>query len=293
MTTFLMIAGGLAVAASLFVALPLLKGHVTPGFGASRNELKISVYRDQLEELDADRRAGRLGADQYEQARGELERRLLEEVPDAGVRVAAPARRRPPAAALAAGVAVPLVAGLVYLALGNPASIWPRGGPDRVGPHQLDATIGQLAARLEKNPEDGKGWVMLARSQAVLGRFTEASSAYARSVALFPDDAQLLADYADTLAMARGGRLAGEPEKIVERALRADPDNGKALALAGTIAFENKDFATAVNHWQRLQGLIPADSELARSIQAGIAEAKSHAGGAPLKNGERRVSSTK
>jgi len=279
MTTFLMIAGGLAVAASLFVALPLLKGHVTPGFGASRNELKISVYRDQLEELDADRRAGRLGADQYEQARGELERRLLEEVPDAGVRVAAPARRRPPAAALAAGLAVPLVAGFMYLALGNPAALWPGAGPNRVGPHQLDATIGQLAARLEKNPEDGKGWVMLARSQAVLGRFTEASSAYARSVALFPDDAQLLADYADTLAMARGGRLAGEPEKIVERALRADPDNGKALALAGTIAFESKDFATAVNHWQRLQGLIPADSELARSIQAGIAEAKRLAGG--------------
>jgi cytochrome c-type biogenesis protein CcmH len=279
MTTFLMIAGALAVAASLFVALPLLKGHVTPGFGASRNELKISVYRDQLEELDADRRAGRLGADQYEQARGELERRLLEEVPDAGVRVAAPARRRPPAAALAAGLAVPLVAGFMYLALGNPAPLWPRGGPDRVGPHQLDATIGQLAARLEENPEDGKGWVMLARSQAVLGRFTEASSAYARSVALFPDDAQLLADYADTLAMARGGRLAGEPEKLVERALRADPENGKALALAGTIAFENKDFAAAVNRWQRLQGLIPADSELARSIQAGIAEAKSLAGG--------------
>ena len=279
MTTFLMIAGALAVAASLFVALPLLKGHVTPGFGASRNELKISVYRDQLEELDADRRAGRLGADQYEQARGELERRLLEEVPDAGVRVAAPARRRPPAAALAAGLAVPLVAGFMYLALGNPASLWPRGGPDRVGPHQLDATIGQLAARLEKNPEDGKGWVMLARSQAVLGRFTEASSAYARSVALFPDDAQLLADYADTLAMARGGRLAGEPEKLVERALRADPENGKALALAGTIAFENKDYAAAVNHWQRLQGLIPPGSELARSVQAGIAEAKRLAGG--------------
>lgn len=279
MTIFWIIAGALAVAASLFVALPLLKGQVTPGFGGSRNELKVSVYRDQLEELGEDRRAGRLGADQYEQARGELERRLLEEVPDADAGAAVPVRRRPPVAALAAGVAVPLVAGLLYLALGNPASLWPRAGPDRVGPHQLDATIGQLAARLKKNPEDGKGWVMLARSQAVLGRFTEASSAYARSVALFPDDAQLLADYADTLAMARGGRLAGELERLVERALRADPDNGKALALAGTIAFENKDFAAAVNRWQRLQGLIPADSELARSIQAGIAEAKSLAGG--------------
>jgi len=295
MTTFLIIAGVLAVAASLFVALPLLKNYATTGLGRSRSELKVSVYRDQLEELGADRRAGRLGADQYEQARGELERRILEEVPDADARVAAPAQRRPPAAALAVGVAVPLVAGLMYLALGNPTSLWPRqgAGPDRVGPHQLDATIGQLAARLEKNPEDGKGWVMLARSQAVLGRFAEASSAYARSVALFPDDAQLLADYADTLAMARGGRLAGEPEKLVEHALRANPDNGKALALAGTIAFENKDFATAVNHWRRLQSLIPPDSELAKSIQAGIAEAKSLAGGAPVKSAERRVSSTK
>ena len=295
MTIFWIIAGGLAVAASLFVALPLLKSHTGLGFGGSRRELKVSVYRHQLEELGEDRRAGRLGDDQYEQARGELERRLLDEVPDVPVRVAAPVRRRPPFDALAAGLTVPLLAGLLYLALGNPASLWLRQGtgPDSVGPHQLDATIGQLAARLEKNPQDGKGWVMLARSQAVLGRFTEASSAYARSVALFPDDAQLLADYADTLAMARGGRLAGEPEKLVERALRADPGNGKALALAGTIAFENKDFATAVNHWQRLQGLIPPDSELAKSIQAAIAEAKSHACGAPLKNGERRVSSTK
>ena len=281
MTTFFIIAGVLAVVATLFVALPLLKSCTGAGFGGSGVERKVSVYREQLAELDEDRRAGRLGADQYGQARGELERRILEEVPDADARTEVPARRRPPVAALAAGLTVPLLAGLLYLALGNPASLWLRHGtgPDRIGPHQLDATIGQLAARLENNPEDGKGWVMLARSQAVLGRFAEASSAYARSVALFPDDAQLLADYADTLAMARGGRMAGEPEKLVARALRANPDNGKALALAGTIAFENKDFATAVNHWQRLQGLIPPGSELAKWIQAGIAEAKNLAGG--------------
>ena len=279
MTTFWIIAGALAVVATLFVALPLMKSHTEPGNGGSGTELNVSVYREQLAELDEDRRAGRLGADQYEQARAEIERRLLEELPDADQYLAVPARRGPPAAALAAGVAVPLVAGLVYLALGNPASLWPRGGPDRVGPHQLDATIGQLAARLEKNPEDGKGWVLLARSQAVLGRFGEASSAYARSVAIFPDDAQLLADYADTLATVRGGRLQGEPKKLVERALRVDPNNAKALALAGTIRFDDKDFAMAVNYWQRLQGLIPADSEFAKSLQKSIAEAKSLAGG--------------
>jgi cytochrome c-type biogenesis protein CcmH len=280
MTTFLIIAGALAVAASLFVALPLTRSHARPGIGGSGTELNMSVYRDQLAELEEDRRAGRQDADQYEQARGELERRLLEELPAANADAAVPARRRPSIAALAAGLAVPLLAGFMYLALGSPESLGLRAGPNGAGQHQMDAAIGQLAARLEKNPEDGKGWVMLARSNAVLGRFGEASSAYARSVAIFPDDAQLLADYADTLAMVRGGRLQGEPERLVERALRADPNNAKALALAGTIAFESKDFATAVNHWQRLQGLIPPGSELANSIQAGIAEAKSLAGGA-------------
>jgi len=281
MTAFWIIAGALALIALLIVALPLVKSHARPGSGGLHTELSVSVYRDQLAELEEDRRAGRLGDDPYVQARGELERRLLEDVPDAGAPAAVHAQRRSRAAAVAAGLAVPLLAVPLYFALGNPASLSPqqRAGPHGVESQQIDAMIGQLAARLEKNPEDGKGWVMLARSQAVLGRFGEASAAYARSVAMFPDDAQLLADYADTLAMGRGGRLAGEPDKLVERALRADPNNPKALALAGTIAFEKKDFTLAVNHWQRLQKLIPSGSEFAESIQTGIDEAKSLAGG--------------
>jgi len=274
MTTFLIIAAALAVAASLLVALPLLKSPARLGRVGTGSELNVSVYREQLGELDEDRRAGRLAADQYEQARGEIERRLVEEVPDVGMHAGVPARRHFPVAAVVAGVVVPLLAGLLYLALGNPIALGPQTGRDKVSPHQLEASIAQLAARLEKNPLDGKGWVMLARSQAVLGRFAEASSAYARSVALFPENAQLLADYADTLAMAQGHRLQGEPEALLERALRADPDNAKALVLAGTVAFGKKHFATAVNHWQRLVGMIPAGSELARSIQARIAEAK-------------------
>lgn len=181
------------------------------------------------------------------------------------------------AAAVAATVAVPLLAVFLYLALGNPAGLGPQQSDDAhdISQQQVDAMIARLAARLEKNPEDAKGWVMLARAQAVMGRFDEASAAYARSVALFPDDAQLLADYADALAMAQGGRLPGEPEKLIERALRADPDNAKALSLAGTIAFDNKDYALAVKHWERLRRSIPPGSQFAESIQRGIDEAKS------------------
>jgi cytochrome c-type biogenesis protein CcmH len=279
-TTFWIIAAALAFMASLFVVLPLLKTHIGASYGAG-NEPKLSVYRDQLTELDEDRRTGRLGDDQYAQARGELENRLLEEVPEAGAPQASPATapgpRRHRAAAVAATVAVPLLAVFVYLALGNPAALSPqqRDGAHDLSQQQVDAMIARLATRLEKNPQDAKGWVMLARAQAVLGRFHEASAAYARSVALFPDDAQLLADYADALAMAQGGRLAGEPEQLVERALRADPDNAKALSLAGTIAFDNKDYALAVKHWERLRNAIPPGSEFAESIQRSVDEAKS------------------
>lgn len=276
MTTFWIIAAALAFTAPLFVALPLLKSQGKPALGAADTEPKLSIYRDQLAELDEDKRAGRLGTDEYEQARGDLERRLLEEVPEADAPSAAPAPRTYRMAALAASIAVPLLAVSLYLALGNPAALRPQPteAAHGLGRQQIDAMVARLAARLEKDPRDAKGWVMLARAQAVLGRFDEASAAYARAVQLFPEDAQLLADYADALAMAHGGHLAGEPEQLVERALRADPNNAKALALAGTIAFDNKNFALAVKHWEQLHGLIPAESEFANSIQDSIDEAK-------------------
>lgn len=276
MTTFLIIAVALALAAPLFVAVPLLRRPLAAGAAGPAPELKLSVYRDQLAELMADRRADRLGEDEFAQARGELEQRLLEEMPhgEAPAVPAAPARRHR-AFAGAAFVAVPLVAFALYFTLGSTTALLPPGErPHELGQQQIEAVIGRLAERLQKNPRDVKGWTMLGRAQAVLGRFAESSVAYARAAELVPDDADLLADYADALAMAHGGRLAGEPEQLVERALRADPTNGKALSLAGSVAFEKREFARAVQYWERLRSLVPPKSEAAESIQRSIDEAK-------------------
>jgi cytochrome c-type biogenesis protein CcmH len=276
MTTFLIIAVALALIAPLFIAVPLLKRPRRAGTNASAPELKLSVYRDQLVELAEDRRGNRLGEDEYVQARGELEHRVLEEMHEGEAPATAPTAWGHRAAAVAAMVAVPLLALLLYLPLGNLAGLRPQQGDDAhgLGQQQIDAMVARLATRLEKNPQDVKGWVMLARAQAVLGHFEEASAAYAKSVELVPDDAQLLADYADALAMAQGARLAGEPEKLIERALRVDPNNAKALSLAGTVAYDNRDFALAVKYWERLRSSIPANSEFAESIQRSIDEAK-------------------
>lgn len=286
MTLFWIIAAALAVIAPLFLAVPLLRRPAAAA-GGSAVELKLSVYRDQLAELDRESGAGRLSADQYAQARSELETRLTEEMPDAAATATARAPRRQRVAAFVAAVAVPLLALPLYLGIGNPQALraQPREAAHGLSQQQMDAMIARLAERLQRDPQDAKGWVLLARAQSVLGHYGEASAAYARSVELFPDDAQLLADYADALGMAQGGRLSGEPEKLIERALRADPNNAKALALAGTIAFDRQDYARAVNHWEHLRSLIPADSEFAKSVQGSIDEAKGHMAGRGARRG--------
>jgi cytochrome c-type biogenesis protein CcmH len=115
---------------------------------------------------------------------------------------------------------------------------------------------------------------MLARSYTMLGRRAEAVTAYERAVALQEGDASLLADYADALAVTRESRLAGEPAALVERALKLDPNHAKALSLAGTAAFERKDYAGAVARWEHLLEVAPPDSPFVEPMRANIAQAR-------------------
>jgi cytochrome c-type biogenesis protein CcmH len=138
-----------------------------------------------------------------------------------------------------------------------------------------------LADRLEKAPDDAEGWRVLGRSYSVIGHYPEAARAYERAAALIPGDAELLADYADALAMAQGRSMAGKPLELVTRALRIDPDQWKALALAGTAALERKDYAEAIAHWERLRKVLPPGSGMEQSVEASIAEARALAGAGP------------
>ena len=279
MTAFVAIAGLLAVGALAFVVLPLLRRG--SGASLSRNAINVAVYRDQLRELEADLRAGTLAQDQYDRARSEIEARLLQDVNRPDPTAEAP---RAEGSAVAVAIAVPACALVVYLAVGNPQAIVtaqaPPGSPHGVTEEQVVAMVERLAARMRANPDDPQGWKILARSYAALGRFKEAADAYANAAARVSDDAQLYADYADALAMAQGRTLEGEPEKLIARALEIDPTNTKALALAGTIAFNRKDYAKAADYWERILAVLPPESETAQAARANIAEARALAGGA-------------
>ncbi len=255
-------------------------------------EKTLSIFRQQFAELGQDRVNGVLTDELYEQARRELERRLLEETGSTETTPSRAARQvssRPVAIALA--IIVPVVSGLLYWVLGNPlamtqptaASLSAQGGPE--GAHSsadaLEGLVERLKQKMAQNPNDGVGWGLLARSYVGLGRYAEAASVYENAVRLIPDDAQLLADYADTLGVVHGRKLEGKPEVLIQQALKIDPRNVKALMLAGTVAFTRKNFARAAKDWEQARANLPADvdPEMTQQLTAAIDEARSQLGG--------------
>jgi cytochrome c-type biogenesis protein CcmH len=283
MTVFIIAAAVMSLLSLLFIVPPLLRKQEAAKPRTLSGELNLQVLRDQLHELDADLARGTIDAPAFQDARLELERRVAEEVRPGAARIGSDVVRRWPAALL--GLAVPVLALALYGMLGSPA------GLDQALVRPLDAKahelteaqivsmVDSLAQRLKGKPDDIEGWSMLARSYNALGRFGEAADAYAQLLKrVTPDDAELLADYADTLAMAHNKSLRGEPEQLIARALAADPANVKALALAGSAAFERKAYREAVQQWRKVMALVAPESEMGRSTMNGIREAEALAG---------------
>jgi cytochrome c-type biogenesis protein CcmH len=270
---------------------------------AAPGGVAVAALRQQLEQLGSLKQSGALDDTQYSEARQGLERRIVEAVVDAPLPAGGP-RQAPPRLAsllLMAGV-VGLVGAIAYVLFDNAQGVAPEpaapsaSAPDNghaLSTGQIDAMLDKLEARLKENPSDADGWAMLGRSYAVLGRHAQALPALKQAVELRPKDATLLADYADALAVNNGQSLEGEPSRMIERALAADPNHLKALALAGTAAFNRKDYAGALRHWDKMVKLAPS-SEAVRQVQGGIDEARRRTGSAaPAAAGKASAASAK
>lgn len=274
MTGFLLAALA-AVAITLLVLLRPFLWRRAAAATASHRQLNAAIYRDQFAELERDRAEGTLGEDDYRQARLELQRRVLEDGQEDAAPPSVPAA--PKKTLLALGLLLPLAGVALYLLLGNPAGLRPQEPQHRYTAKEIENMVAGLAAKLEKEPGNLEGWTMLARSYKAMRRFEEAEKAYEHAAQLPGSDAQLLADYADVVAMKAGGKLAGKPAALVEKALQLDPGNPQALWLAGSAAFEIGRFDQAAAVWERLLKLLPPESDDARQIAVGIAEAHSQA----------------
>lgn len=299
MIVFWLVCAVFVAIALAFVLPPLLQAAGKKADIGGEKEANIAVYRDQISELETDLANGIVSREQYHQDREEIERRLLEDVGSSGDVLSRPPQpaRGSRGAVYAVALALPILAVALYLRIGNPnasptlptASQPSAMVPNAAGPNgdpsqqRIEANVASLAKRLEQNPGDADGWKMLARSYTSLGRYDEANAAYAKASTLKPNDADLLADYAFTLSMTSGQKLQGQPVELVNKALQLDPENPKALELAGIAAFEAGDYRRAIDYWQKLMTRVPANSEVAESLSQRINEAETRAGNAGAK----------
>ncbi len=275
MIPFAVIAVAMVAIALAWLVVPLLRQRRTASI--AREASNVAILRDQLKELDADLRNGAVSPEQHQQARRELEQRVLEESvpqqPAQPTSVAATSAGRRTVWALAA--VIPVAAIALYALWGNFESFSPMAqtSQHQMSSEQIGQMVAKLEARLQKEPENADGWLVLARTYYSMGRYQEATRAFERASKLIPDDASLLADYADALGATQQS-LQGKPTELVAQALKIDPRHWKALALAGTAAFDRQDFKQAVAYWEQLKAVAPADLEMAKTIDSSIAEAR-------------------
>jgi len=283
MLNFWFVAALLIVAALAFVLVPLLRPRVRSG--PSVREANLAVLRGQRREIEADVSTGLLPKDARESALAELAARAEEDL--AGRDAPAAPARRPWAIAAFLAVFIPAVAVGFYLWVGTPAATDPKvmaAATAQPSDHQIEEMVATLEQKMKERPDDVQGWMLLARSFAATGKTEKALGAYAHLAKIAPQDASVLADYADALALSRGRNLSGEPTEIVMRALQADPRHPKALALAGTAKLNSGDFAASLSYWERLYTVVPPGSEDATEIRNIIEDVRSRsaAAGKPL-----------
>ena len=286
MTVFWIVVACLTGAALLFVIPPLFQKK-REEVEVNREAVNISIYKNQLVELETDLQTGNVSQEQYEKSKQEIERRLLEDAQDVEQAKAIAANEYKglmKVTALLVVIAVPVSALGLYNKIGNldglnPESVSmaqqtsPHGQSEADMAQQIEMMVANLAERLQEDPSDIEGWVMLGRSMTVLGRYDDAVTAFGNAYQFAGDDPNVLTDYADALAMANNESLEGRPMELLGKALQVDPVNQKALWLLGTAYFERGDFTAAIEYWNRLLKLAPPSSEDAEVMRANIKEA--------------------
>ncbi|MEW8624189.1 MAG: c-type cytochrome biogenesis protein CcmI [Candidatus Thiodiazotropha sp.] len=290
MTLFWMIIAGLTVLAMAFVGLPLLRKEVSDRI--TSDELNLAVFKQQLEELDNDLEAGNLDQNRYDAARKDLEKSLLTDVStttsESNVQVSPSGRIMAVTALL-----IPLAAWLLYDLLGTPEIInhlaqqpapgatqqtaqAPSGGMENLPP--MDELVRRLAEKLQENPDNQDGWIMLGRSYMALNDHSAAINAYQRAMEMNDQRVDLLLAYAEAIAATTGNDFTGRAAPMIEKAYQLEPENPNVLWLAGILAYQSSDFKSAILRWDSLRSSLTPQSAELESVNNAIDDARSQLG---------------
>jgi cytochrome c-type biogenesis protein CcmH len=275
-----LIAGVGVIVALAFVVLPLWRGGSAQREAVARREINIAIYRDQLQELMQEHTQGLIADAQYAAARAEIEARLAEDALQVAAEPRA-ARQGSRRLALAIAVVFPLAAGGLYALFGNPQAIQPPS-VEAMRAAKTAEMMTQLEQKVRADTNNPQGWLMLGSAYSMFERWSEAAEAYGHATRLAPDSATAWAHLAEVKAILQDRKLDGEPRALLDKALKLDPKEQKALELAGIDAYQSGRFAEAARHWQALLAQLPPDSAYARDIAGAVDDARQKAGQPPL-----------
>ena len=274
----------LMTAAAVFAVLWPLSRRVPIAAGGS----DVAVYRDQLDEIARDRASGLIGEAEAEAAKIEVSRRLIAAADNAQAVAnesdGSPLRRRR-ATAVAALVSLPLGAAALYLAIGSPQL---PGAPlaERLAAVHENAPIAKLIAQvethLEKNPDDARGYAVLAPVYLRLGRFADAVNANRKVIALSGETAQRQADLGEALTASANGIVTVEAKAAFERAVALDNSEPKARFFIGVAAEQDGDKTKAAAIWRDMLAQAPPGAPWAATVQQALASIGEAAPAPPL-----------
>ncbi|RYD14728.1 MAG: c-type cytochrome biogenesis protein CcmI [Lysobacteraceae bacterium] len=259
-TMFFLCVAAMLAGALAFVLLPLLRHGRSAGSAAAMRQSRA---------LDEALAAGVIDAEEHARKRA-----ALAPAPDARTR-----SRAAFVAVLLIALLLPASALLLYRFVGTPQALDPAnlvtapGAGGEAGPDMGEA-IAMLSARLEEKPDDIEGWILLARAYQSTGREADALAALKRAHDAAPEHPVVTVEYAQALAMTNPERrIVGEARTLLERALRSDASNQRALWLLGISDYQAGNYDAAIARWNTLLPLLEPGSTVADSVKQQIADA--------------------
>lgn len=291
MIIFWILSAGLMGLALLFIVTPLLSKS-EPATEVDQDQLNLQIFRQQLQELDADLAGGKLDQTQYKAARRDLERELLIDVGDDKVSQSESADKSGLLTAAVFALTVPASAIALYLYIGE-SSIIPRieavasGQPTAPAGHAvtagsevppLDVLVERLAEKMEQNPENLQGWLMLGRTYFAVNQPKNALGSLEKAYGLAPQNPEVITAYAQAVASNADGKLTGRPAELIKTALEIDPSNTTARWLDGLVSYQQGDFSSAIQRWEAILKELEPQGQEAAELREFIADARERGG---------------
>jgi cytochrome c-type biogenesis protein CcmH len=269
---FWVVAALLTLGASMAVLLPVLRAGPDEAKGG---DYDIEVYRDQLGELERDAGRGLIDRAEAEEARAEIGRRILRVHDVTAGRL--PSRRAPTDGrllAVAAVLSIPLVSWVLYGVLGSP-DLPAQPLAARLTKNPANSTIDELVARAERHlaaePDDVRGWDVLAPIYVRMNRFADAANAYRAAIRLAGSTAAREAGLGEALAAEQDGMVSADAQAAFEKAVALDPHDAKARFFLATAYAQQGSSDEAAKRWHAMLADLPAGSPWRQATEQALA----------------------